>query len=171
MRKLLSVCLLATILSSCSTEPQTLEVPPSRSEMLRGTNKGTAAEETTKWKTTDYKITYKNELDVDTTVTDWYPECKKDDFIQFFTNRKGKHHTGDDLCAGIDGEVYNHTWELTQNEEVINFYNAERYFGERTLIAQISEFSDSKFIMKYEMEYIINNVLDTVRVEHTMVKY
>ncbi len=171
MRKLLSACLLATVLSSCSTEEQTLDVPLSRSEMLRGANKGTAADEPTKWKTTAYKLTYQTELGTDTTVTDIYPQCLKDDFIQFFTNGKGKHHTGTELCVGVDGEVYNHTWELTQNEEVLNLYNCERYFYERTLIAKITEFSDSKFTLKYELKQIWNNVLDTVRIEHTLEKF
>jgi hypothetical protein len=170
MRYLLLACAAGLMISSCNKE-QTMEVPKTRTQMLYGSNTTNAADAMpTSWKTKEYRVIYTLPSGKDTTRTDLYPECKKDDFLQFFENYSGKHHTEGNKCSTNEGDIYNFRWEFTQNETYLNFYNADRLFNERTFIAEVADFSEGGFTLKVTVPMFIDNQLDTVRVEHVFEK-
>jgi hypothetical protein len=173
MRKFILTCAAAAALTACNKE-QTLDVPLTRTQMLYGANTTSAAEAMpSKWKTKEYKVTYVLPDGRDTTRTDLYPECQKDDFLQFFENFTGTHHTADNKCSTNEGDIYHTRWEFSQNEEYLNFYNYERlFYGYRTFIVKVKDFSEAGFTLEYIEPLIIDNVLDTPKtIEHKFEKF
>lgn len=171
MRYLLLACAAAFFVISCNKE-QTLEVPLTKTQMLYGNNKTNASPDMpTKWKTKEYKVIITLEDGRDSVVLDAYTECKKDDFLQFFENFSGKHHTADNKCATNDGDIYNYRWEFSNNNDTLNFYNCDRLFNYRTFRARAENVSESSFMLKYREPFVVHNVLDTVRIEHTFEKF
>ena len=170
MRKFILACAAAAVFTSCNKE-QTMDVPLTRTQILYGSNKTSGAnEKPTTWKTAEFKVTYQKEDGSDTSRLDLYPECKKDDILQFFENFTGTHQTADNKCSTNEGDLYHYRWEFTQNDESLNFYNCDRLFNYRTFIAKVKDFSDGSFTLEYTETMIINSVLDTVKVEHKFQK-
>jgi hypothetical protein len=166
MRYLLLACLTAAVLSSCNKE-QTIDVPKNRSQMLIGANTTNAADAmATKWKPSEYKV-FKDDGTVE---SNWYPECLKDDYLQFFKNYAGKHLVGPNTCAANENDVYNTRWELTENETKFNCYDCDRLFGYRTFSAKMLDCSDSRFTIEYNVVYNVNGVDDTLKVELAFTK-
>lgn len=171
MRNLLLACFAAALLASSCNKEQTLDVPKNRSMMLLAGNTTTGADPATgKWKTSEYKVHIPRVGMEDSIKTDLLAECLKDDYLQFFQNRIGKHLPGEVGCAALENDVYNTRWELTSNEDTFNCYDCDRFFGVRTLVAELADCSESSFTIKYEKVFTFNSVMDTLVVEHVMTK-
>lgn len=170
MRNLLLAFATAALLVSCNKE-QTMDVPKNRIRMLIGENTTNAADAMpTKWKTSEYKVHITKEDGSDSVNKDLYPECLKDDQLQFFQNNFGKHLPGGNACVSLENDVYNTRWQLTSDEDSFNCYDCDRFFGLRTLIAELAECTESSFTIKYEKVFTFNNVMDTLVVEHVLTK-
>ncbi|MBL7719543.1 MAG: hypothetical protein JNL72_11945 [Flavipsychrobacter sp.] len=171
MKYLLLACATALVVISCNKE-QTLDVPLNRTQKLYGNNKTDAAPEMpTRWTTKEYRVVFTKLDGSDSVVTDLQTACKKDDFLQFFENYSGKHHTANDKCSTGEGDIYNFRWEFSDNDDSLNFYNCDRYFDYRTFKVSVKDFSDGEFTIAYPAPFIVNNVpVDTVRIEHVFQK-
>lgn len=170
MRYLLLACAAAVIISSCNKE-QTKDVPKTRTQMLYGSNTTSGAEaQPSKWKTKEFRVYVKKDDGTDTLYSDLYTDCKEDDQIQFFENFTGLHLTSDNKCSTNENDQYHFRWELSDNENKMNFYDCDRLFDYRTFIVKIKDFSESSFTLEYPEIMMINSVLDTVRIEHQFEK-
>lgn len=170
MKYLLLACTVALLTTSCNKE-QTKDVPLTRTQMLYGSNTTNASNSMpSQWKTAEYKVIFQKADGSDSADVGLYDECRKDDFLQFFENYSGKHTTSDNKCFTNDGDIYNFRWEFNNNGDSISFYNCDRLFKYRTFKVAMADFSASNFTLKFREPWVVNNVLDTVRIEHKFQK-
>ena len=171
MKYFLLAFITAFAFTSCNKE-QTIAVPENRTDQLRAGNKSDASEGTkAKWKSAKYIVIFQNVEKKDSIVDNLYPQCLKDDYLEFYENFVGYHYTAGNKCATNDGERYKFRYEFTENEEYLHFYNADRFFENRTFMAKVKEFDASRFTLTYPKEWVVNGILDTVTVENTLEKY
>jgi hypothetical protein len=162
MRYFILIALLFGGLSSCKKAETTV----TREDELRAG----------KWKMIAGTLRVDPSIGKDTIIHyyDSLPTCKKDDYIVFSSNFIGLQNTGA-KCDLSEPDDVDFRWELYNNGNAINFWNADQTFlNEEAVSAPFIEYSTSKFTIQY-MDFIknmIDNKLnDTLTYTYTFQKY
>lgn len=138
--------LMAAILAFTSCEK--LEVPESREDMLR---QG-------KWRLTAASVRYKDPITGGDSTQNGLPleGCDVDNFIVFRENFLGAVNYGANKCAQQAADEVPFNWQLTDNGNKINIYNAEAAFGTSDVNGTFNSFSSSTFTMQYMLFVQVN---------------
>lgn len=154
------------IIASCKKT----EVPASKQDVLRGSG-GTT------WRMDTATITYRLPAGNDTTTSAWgnqqRPTCKFDDFLIFRDGNIGALNTGDLKCPNGETQEIATKWGITDNDTKMYIYDAGDMFFGADVNAELADFSDSKFILKFPLYNVTFNnqfIVDTVHYTVTMKK-
>lgn len=107
-----------------------------------------------KWKVATAKVHNKSKsLNIDTTYSDttlYQPNtCNADNYLVFGANYGGTVHTGSNKCYASEPDTSNFYWELVNNGNNMNIYNADVFFGIPSVVASVTNLTQSSFTLTY----------------------
>lgn len=80
-----------------------------------------------------------------------YKKCEKDNYIVFMTNRQATQNNHLEKCGAGEPDEIPFTWELYNNGEGINFWNAnETFFGQNAVTAPFVSYTKGSFVIRYK---------------------
>lgn len=148
MKQILFVLLVVAVAASCKKTDE----PKTGHDTLRAG----------KWKQSTGRIKVKG-FNIDTTY-DYFvdlPDCRKDDYLEFRTNFDGVVNTAANKCTSAESDESDFTWELVNNDQNLNVYTAEDFFGTSNVKSDVVSLSEDKLAIKYT--FLTKNMTDTTR--------
>lgn len=103
------------------------------------------------------------------------PDCKHDDYLVFKMNYIGSQNSGSSKCDGSDPDEVEFRWELYNNGDAIQFWNAEEtFFGTSGFKAEFFNYTTSRFTLR-DTQYVASQVnstqTDTFTYTYTFIKF
>jgi len=129
-----------------------------------------------KWKMVEGTHRWDPAIGMDTTIHyyDSLPTCGKDDYLLFSSNFAGSQNSAE-KCFPWEPDAVDFRWELYDNGNAINFWNADQTFlNQEAVSAPFTSYSASRFTIQYKdfVKNPVNNKLnDTVTYTYTFQKY
>ncbi len=143
--------------------------PVTQQQMLR----------TGKWKISSATFSNRN-IGLKTVVNDTFLTngCVADNYLVFGAGNAGVVNTGNNKCNASEPNTQNFYWDLINNGNTLDIYNATLAFETPSVIGTVSNFSQSGFTMKYyywasvpDPNDIKHNINDTIDVTVNMSNY
>lgn len=107
-----------------------------------------------KWKITSAKAINKSvAFSISSTYADTtlyqYNSCNADNYLVFGANYGGTLYTGGNKCYASEPDNESFYWELVNNGNNLNIYNADVFFGTTSVVGKVTNFSRNNFTLAY----------------------